>query len=150
MGIFAWSMALVYSTRSRGAAHWADFWDVKKDRASAAAPQREIHVEIARLADGVRAGSDVYPMSRTDAGSKRAFRQLDQIKSDTNLGGRRVLSRVFSCRQANLVMSSAYSSAFDPAQPRQPACQDAWDEGLYDVDSWGPLRKAARLPRPTG
>jgi len=39
-------------------------------------------LEIALLADGV-APADVYPMLATDAGLERAFRKLDQIKSDT-------------------------------------------------------------------
>jgi putative spermidine/putrescine transport system substrate-binding protein len=145
LGIFAWSVALVYSDRVKGAPRtWADFWDVKKYPGKRGLRRSAKYtLEIALLADGV-APADVYPMLATDAGLERAFRKLDQIKSDT-IWWEAAAQPGVQLSAGNLAMSSAYALWFDPAQPRNRHFRIAWDESLYDVDSWAIPRGSPRL-----
>ena len=145
LGIFAWSVALVYSDRVKGAPRtWADFWDVKKYPGKRGLRRSAKYtLEIALLADGV-APADVYPMLATDAGLERAFRKLDQIKSDT-IWWEAAAQPGVQLSAGNLAMSSAYALWFDPAQPRNRHFRIAWDESLYDVDSWAIPKGSPRL-----
>jgi len=146
LGIFAWSLALVYSDQVAGAPRtWADFWDVKKYPGKRGLRRSAKYtLEIALLADGV-APADVYPMLATDAGLERAFRKLDQIKPDT-IWWEAAAQPGVQLSAGNLVMSSAYTLWFDPAQPRNRHFRIAWDESLYDVDSWAIPKGSPRLP----
>jgi putative spermidine/putrescine transport system substrate-binding protein len=80
-----YGMNLVYDgnrIKSDGPKNWADFWDVKKwpgKRAMYKDPRDSL--EIALMADGV-AKSDVYKLLATPAGLDRAFRKLDELKSN--------------------------------------------------------------------
>jgi len=146
VGIFAWSLALVYSDRLKAAPRsWADFWDLKKYPGKRGLRRSAKYtLEIALLADGV-APADVYPMLATEAGVVRAFRKLDQIKSDT-IWWEAAAQPGAQLSAGNLVMSSAYTLWFDPEQPRNEHFKIAWDKSLYDVDSWAIVKGSPRLP----
>ena len=146
LGIFAWSLALVYSDRIKAApSSWADFWDVKKYPGKRGLRRSAKYtLEIALLADGV-APADVYPMLATDTGLERAFRKLDQIKSDT-IWWEAAAQPGALLSAGNLVMSSGYTLWFDPEVPRNKHFKIAWDKSLYDVDSWAIPKGSPKLP----
>ena len=145
VGVFAWSLALVYSDKLKGVPRsWADFWDVKKYPGKRGLRRSAKYtLEIALLADGV-APADVYPMLATEAGVERAFRKLDRIKPDIFWWEAAPQPRV-RLSAGNMVMSSAYTLWFDPAQERNRHFKIAWDESLYDVDSWAIPKGSPRL-----
>src|SRR6202166_1262092 len=84
VGIFTWAQALVYSDQLRDAPKsWADFWDLHKFPGKRGLRRSAKYtLEIALLADGVAPG-EVYSTLSTEAGVRRAFRKLDQIRKDT-------------------------------------------------------------------
>ena len=137
VGIFAWSMALAYDAdRVKGApSTWADLWDLKKYPG-----KRGLHrsakytLEIALLADGV-APQDVYRVLATGQGVDRAFRKLDQIKSHV-LWWEAAAQPPTYLAAGQFVMTAAYSLWFEPARRLKPSFRVAWDESLYDIDSW--------------
>ena len=145
LGIFAWSLALVYSDRLKAApTTWADLWDLKKYPGKRGLRRSAKYtLEIALLADGV-APADVYAMLATDAGVQRAFRKLDQIKSHT-IWWEAAAQPGAQLSAGNMVMSSAYTLWFDPEQPRNEHFKIAWDKSLYDVDSWAIPKGSPRL-----
>ncbi|HEV3018259.1 MAG TPA: extracellular solute-binding protein [Burkholderiaceae bacterium] len=145
VGIFAWSLALVYSDRLKATPNsWADFWDVKRYPGKRGLRRSAKYtLEIALLADGV-APTDVYPLLATDAGVQRAFRKLEQIKPHT-IWWEAAAQPGAQLSAGNMVMSSAYTLWFDPEQPRNQHFKIAWDHSLYDVDSWAILKGSARL-----
>lgn len=146
LGIFAWSLALVYSDQVKGApSSWADLWDVKKYPGKRGLRRSAKYtLEIALLADGV-APAEVYRVLATEAGVARAFRKLDRIKSDT-IWWEAAAQPGTLLSAGNLVMSSAYTLWFDPEQPGNQHFKIAWDKSLYDVDSWAIPKGTPRLP----
>jgi putative spermidine/putrescine transport system substrate-binding protein len=145
LGVFAWSLALVYSDRNHGTPEsWADFWNVGKYPGKRGLRRSAKYtLEIALLADGV-APADVYPTLATEAGVERAFRKLDQIKSNT-IWWEAAGQPSVQLAAGNIVMSSAYTLWFDPAQPQNQHFKIAWDGSLYDVDSWAVPKGSPRL-----
>ena len=146
VGIFAWSLALVYSDRLKAAPRsWADLWDLKRYPGKRGLRRSAKYtLEIALLADGV-APADIYPRLATDAGVQRAFRKLDQIKADT-IWWEAAPQPGAQLSAGNMVMSSGYTLWFDPQQPRNQHFRIAWDKSLYDVDSWAIPKGTPRLP----
>jgi putative spermidine/putrescine transport system substrate-binding protein len=144
VGIFAWSLGMVFSDRLAAApASWADFWDVAKFPGKRGLRRSAKYtLEIALLADGV-APADVYATLATEAGQDRAFRKLDQIKADT-IWWEAAAQPGALLAAGNLAMSSAYTLWFDPGQPRNRHFRIAWNESLYDVDSWAIPKGAAQ------
>lgn len=145
LGIFAWSLALVYSDQLKEGPHsWADFWDVKRYPGKRGLRRSAKYtLEIALLADGVAPG-DVYPMLATEAGVERAFRKLDRIKSDT-IWWEAAAQPGVQLSAGNMVMSSGYTLWFDPVQPRNKHFKIAWEDSLYDVDSWAIPKGSPKL-----
>jgi len=136
VGIFAWAQALVYSDQLTGAPRsWADFWDVHKFPGKRGLRHSAKYtLEIALLADGV-APKDVYRTLATEAGVRRAFHKLDQIRKDTIWW--EAAAQPAALMAAGWVkMSSAYSLWFDPEQERSRHTRIVWRQSLYDVDSW--------------
>jgi putative spermidine/putrescine transport system substrate-binding protein len=84
-------------------------------------------------------------MLATEAGLDRAFRKLDQIKSDT-VWWQAAAQPGAQLSAGILVMSSAYALWFDPEQPRNKHFRIAWDQSLYDVDSWAIPKGSPKLP----
>ena len=145
LGIFAWSLALVSSDKFGAAPRsWTDLWDLKKYPGKRGLRRSAKYtLEVALLADGV-APTDVYRVLATDAGVQRAFRKLEQIKSDVIWWEAAPQPRVL-LSACTMAMSSAYALWFDPAQPNSEHFRIAWDESLYDVDSWAIPKGTSRL-----
>ena len=148
VGIFTWAQALVYSDQLRDAPHsWADFWDLRKYPGKRALRHSAKYtLEIALLADGVDPG-DVYATLATEAGVRRAFRKLDQIRKDT-IWWEAAAQPGALIAAGRVSMSSAYTLWFDPEQERNRHTRIVWRQSLYDIDSWAipkgsPKRDAA-------
>ncbi len=139
VGIFAWSMALAYEAdRVTGKpSSWADFWDLKKYPGKRGLRRSAKYtLEIALLADGV-APRDVYKELATGQGVDRAFRKLDQIKSNVVWWEAAPQPQVYLAA-GTFVMTSAYTLWFDRDRRPEPksSFRLAWNQALYDVDSW--------------
>jgi putative spermidine/putrescine transport system substrate-binding protein len=136
VGIFTWAQALVYADQLRDAPRsWADFWDVRKYPGKRGLRRSAKYtLEIALLADGVDP-KDVYSTLSTEAGVRRAFRKLDQIRKNTIWW--EAAAQPGNLLAAGLVsMSSAYTLWFDPALERNRHTRIVWRQSLYDIDSW--------------
>ncbi len=146
VGIFAWSMALAYSDRLNGApASWSDFWNLKKFPGKRGLRRSAKYtLEIALLADGV-APPDVYPTLATEAGVDRAFRKLDQIKADTVWWEAAAQSGLL-IEAGHIVMGAGYALWLDPARPGNQGLRIAWNQSLYDVDSWAIPKGSPKQP----
>jgi len=136
VGIFTWAQALVYSDQLRDAPHsWADFWDIRKYPGKRGLRHSAKYtLEIALLADGVDA-KDVYSTLATEAGVRRAFKKLDQIRKDTVWWEAAAQPGVLIAAH-RVSMSSAYTLWFDPEQERNRHTRIVWRQSLYDIDSW--------------
>jgi putative spermidine/putrescine transport system substrate-binding protein len=136
VGIFAWSQALVYSDQLRDAPQsWADFWDIHKFPGKRGLRRSAKYtLEIALLADGV-APIDVYRTLATEAGVRRAFHKLDQIRKDT-VWWEAAPQPAALIAAGWVSMSSAYTLWFDPEQERNQHTRIVWRQSLYDIDSW--------------
>jgi putative spermidine/putrescine transport system substrate-binding protein len=137
VGIFTWSMALAYDAdKVKGApSTWADVWNLRKYPGKRGLRRSAKYtLEIALLADGVAPG-DVYNLLATPEGVDRAFRKLDQIKSDI-LWWEAAPQPAAYLASGSFVMTSAYTLWFEPDRREKPSFRLAWDESLYDVDSW--------------
>ncbi len=136
VGIFAWAQTLVYSDQMPDAPNsWADFWDVRRFPGKRGLRRSAKYtLEIALLADGV-APQDVYRVLATEAGVKRAFRKLEQIKKDT-IWWEAAAQPAALLAAGWVKMSSAYSLWFDPEQERNRHTHIVWRQSLYDIDSW--------------
>ncbi len=136
VGIFTWAQALIYSDQFRDAPRsWADFWDTRKYPGKRALRRSAKYtLEIALLADGVEP-RDVYPTLSTEAGVRRAFRKLDQIRKDA-IWWEAAPQPGALLAAGQVSMSSAYTLWFDPAQDRNRHTRIVWRQSLYDMDSW--------------
>ncbi len=145
VGIFTWSMALAYDAdKVKGApTTWADLWDLKKYPGKRGLRRSAKYtLEIALLADGVEP-HDVYKVLATEQGVDRAFRKLDRIKSNV-VWWEAAAQPAAYLANGNLVMTSAYSLWLDQ-QRLKPSLRLAWDESLYDIDSWAIPRGTPRV-----
>ena len=84
VGHIVWSTGLSYDKDKlkEGPQSWADFWDTKKfpgKRGLRKGPKYAL--EFALIADGVRADK-VYDVLASDGGVDRAFKKLDELKSN--------------------------------------------------------------------
>lgn len=146
VGIFTWSMALAYDAdRVAGApASWADLWDMKKYPGKRGLRRSAKYtLEIALRADGV-APEDVYRVLATPQGVDRAFRKLDQIKRDVVWWEAAPQPAVF-LDAGTFAMTSAYTLWLDADHRPKPSLRLAWDQSLYDVDSWAIPKGTPRL-----
>ncbi|WP_050570261.1 ABC transporter substrate-binding protein [Dickeya dadantii] len=136
-GIFVWSTVLTYNANKLQQApkSWADFWDVKNFPGKRALRKSaKFTLEIALLADGVKR-EEVYSVLATPAGVDRAFKKLDQIKSNIQWweSGAQPLQWLVA---GDVVMTSAYNGRVAVAQKEKPGINIVWKDGLYDLDSW--------------
>lgn len=146
VGIFAWSMALGYDAdKVRGAPNsWADFWDLKKYPGKRGLRRSAKYtLEIALLADNV-APDDVYKVLATPQGVDRAFRKLDQIKSSV-IWWEAAAQPTAYLATGRIVMTSTYTLWFDRERRARRNFELAWNQSLYDVDSWAILKGTPRV-----
>jgi len=136
-GIFLWSTVLTYDAQKlkKAPTSWADFWNLKDFPGKRALRKSaKFTLEIALLADGVRR-EDVYAQLATPVGVDRAFKKLDQIKSQIQWweSGAQPLQWLVS---GDVVMTSAYNGRVASAVSEGHDFKMVWDNSLYDLDSW--------------
>lgn len=137
VGIFIWSTVLTYDPGKVASVPqgWADFWDVKKIPGKRGLRRgAKFTMEFALLADGV-ANQDLYKVLGTEAGIKRAFKKLDEIKSNIQWwdSGAQPLQWLAA---GDVVMTSAYNGRVTSAQSEGQSFAMQWNGSLYDLDHW--------------
>lgn len=147
-GVLVWSTAMAYNADKLKTAPtgWADFWDLQKFPG-----KRSLHkgakytLEIALMADGVPY-TEVYKTLTTQEGVDRAFRKLDQIKSNIQWweAGAQPMQYLAS---GDVAMTSAFNGRVFAAQESGANVKIIWQGSIYDIDSWvipkGSKNKAA-------
>jgi putative spermidine/putrescine transport system substrate-binding protein len=142
VGAIVWTTVLTYdgARLKDGPRSWADFWNTEKypgKRGLRRGPKYTL--EFALMADGVEPGQ-VYQILGTDAGVERAFKKLDQIKSnlvwwEAGAQPQQLLA------SGEVVMTSAYNARIAAASKSDNRdFRIVWPGGVYAVDSWVILR----------
>jgi Spermidine/putrescine-binding periplasmic protein len=146
VGIFSWGVALAYNANSVKATPrtWSDLWDVARFPGKRGLRRSAKYtLEIALLADGV-AARDVYRSLATPAGVDRAFRKLDRIK-DHVIWWTSAADPQLYLNDRRLVMTPAYTLWLSREQAGHPNLHIAWDQSLYDVDSWAIPKNSPKI-----
>lgn len=137
IGMFVWSTVLAYdAARLPGApSGWSDFWNVEQFPGKRGMRWgAKYNLEFALLADGV-APRDVYRVLGTPAGVDRAFRKLDQLKSDI-LWWKAGTESVRALQEGKVSMSVAYNGRIALARKEMPSLNMVWAGSIYDFDYW--------------
>ncbi|MFQ6574019.1 ABC transporter substrate-binding protein [Pseudomonas sp. UM16] len=145
VGIFIWSTVLTYDPTKLAASPqgWADFWDMKKFPGKRGLRRgAKFTLEFALLADGV-SNQDVYTLLGTEAGIQRAFKKLDEIKSNIQWwdSGAQPLQWLAA---GDVVMTSAYNGRVTSAQEEGQSFAMQWNGSLYDLDHWAIVKGSAK------
>lgn len=145
VGIFIWSTVLTYDPKKLAATPqgWADFWDIKKYPGKRGLRRgAKFTLEFALLADGV-SNQDVYKLLGTEAGIQRAFKKLDEIKSNIQWwdSGAQPLQWLVA---GDVVMTSAYNGRVTSAQEEGQSFAMQWNGSLYDLDHWAIVKGSAK------
>lgn len=138
VGAILYNFVLAYdSDKIKDApASWADFFNMAKwpgKRSLRKGPKTNL--EIALMADGVPQ-TDVYKVLSTPEGVDRAFRKLDQIKSNIVWweAGAQPPQLLAS---GEVAMASAYNGRIAAAnQADKRHFRMVWNGSLYTIDSW--------------
>lgn len=136
-GIFLWSTTLTYDSAKLKTAptSWVSFWDTKTFPGKRGLRKSaKFTLEVALLADGVKP-AELYQVLSTPEGVDRAFKKLDQIKSDIQWweAGAQPLQWLVA---GDVVMTTAYNGRVSAAQSEGHAFKIVWNQSLYDIDSW--------------
>ncbi|UOO93188.1 ABC transporter substrate-binding protein [Vitreoscilla stercoraria] len=142
VGSIMWSTAIVYDGNKLqdGPKSWADFWDLKQfpgKRSLRKTP--EYALEAALLADGVQT-DQVYPLLETEEGINRAFKKLDEIKSQVLWwdSGAQPLQFLAS---GEVSMAAAFNGRVTGMNRTEGTnFKIVWNESLYGIDSWTILK----------
>ncbi|MDP9534083.1 ABC transporter substrate-binding protein [Pseudomonas protegens] len=137
VGIFIWSTALVYDPKavSKAPKEWADLWDLESFPGKRALRKgAKLTLEIALMADGVPR-DQVYQVLRQPGGVDRAFRKLDQIKTQIQWweSGAQPMQWLAA---GDVSMTSVYITRAISAQKEGYDFPLVWNGSLYDMDSW--------------
>ena len=137
VGFLTGAQVLVYDKAklADGPKTWADFWDVNRfpgKRGLKFGPKNTL--EAALMADGVPA-ADVYEVLSAEGGVDRAFKKLDEIKSDIvwwKLGA----ESIQQLASGETVMATAYNGRVVAAnRDENRQFEMAWDAGsIYFLD----------------
>jgi putative spermidine/putrescine transport system substrate-binding protein len=138
---YVWSMVLAYSPQKLAASptSWADFWDTKRFPGKRGLRKgAKYTLEVALLADGV-SRADLYTVLSTPEGVNRAFKKLDQIKSNIQWweAGAQPAQWLMA---GDVVMSAAYNGRIATAQKEGAKLSIVWPGSLYDPDHWAIVR----------
>nr|WP_314418667.1 ABC transporter substrate-binding protein [uncultured Pseudomonas sp.] len=136
-GLLVWSMAMAYNSDKLSAAPtgWKDFWDVQKFPGKRSLRKgAKYTLEIALMADGVDY-ADIYKVLGSKEGVDRAFRKLDQIKSQLQWweAGAQPMQFLAS---GDVVMSTAFNGRVFSAQESGAPVKIVWNGSIYAIDSW--------------
>ena len=138
IGIFVWSTILAYNsdTLKTAPTSWADFWDLKKFPGKRGMRKgAKFTLEFALVADGVKP-DEVYKVLGTKAGVERAFKKLDQIKSNIQWweAGAQPPQLLAA---GDVVMTTAYNGRIATAQKEgKKNLKIVWTNNIYDFDLW--------------
>ena len=138
VGVFVWSTILAYNsdTLKTAPASWADFWDLKKFPGKRGMRKgAKFTLEFALVADGVKP-DEVYKVLGTKAGVERAFKKLDQIKSNIQWweAGAQPPQLLAA---GDVVMTTAYNGRIATAQKEgKTNLKIVWTNNIYDFDLW--------------
>ena len=145
VGAIVWSTAIAYDgdKLKEGPKSWADFWDMKKfpgKRSLRGGPKYTL--EFALMADGVSV-NDVYKVLATPAGVERAFKKLDEIKSQV-VWWKSGAQPIQLLASGEVVMTSAYNGRVSAAnRTDKKNFKVVWPGSIYAVDSWVVLKNSA-------
>lgn len=137
IGAIGWGMVIAYNKKATGdePKTWNDFWDLKKypgKRAMKREPQNNL--EGALLADGV-APADVYKVLATPEGVDRAFKKLDEIKSQIQWWEAGAQPPEWLAN-GSVAMSTTFVGRILEAQAEGAPIAFGWSGSLYSVDYW--------------
>nr|WP_180882986.1 ABC transporter substrate-binding protein [Mesorhizobium loti] len=137
VGAIGWGMVIAYNTKATGdqPKSWNDFWDLKKypgKRGMKREPQNNL--EAALLADGV-AATDVYKLLATPEGVDRAFKKLDEIKSNIQWWEAGAQPPEWLAN-GGVAMSTTFVGRILEAQAEGAPIKFGWSGSLYSVDYW--------------
>jgi putative spermidine/putrescine transport system substrate-binding protein len=137
-GAIVWSTLISYDgdRLKEAPTSWADFWNLEKfpgKRGFRRGPKYSL--EFALMADGVKP-AEVYDVLRTPEGVDRAFKKLDEIKSDIVWweAGAQPLQLLAS---GEVAMTTAYNgriSGINKAEGKN--FKVVWPGSIYAIDSW--------------
>lgn len=144
VGAIVWSTAIAYDgdKLKEGPSSWADFWDVKKfpgKRSLRKGPKYTL--EFALLADGV-SKDELYDVLATEEGVTRAFKKLDELKSNIVWweSGAQPLQFLAS---GEVAMASAYNGRITGINRSEGKnLKVVFPGSIYAVDSWVVLKDA--------
>lgn len=138
VGAIVWSTLISYDgdRLKEAPTSWADFWDLEKfpgKRGFRRGPKYSL--EFALMADGVKP-AEVYDVLRTPEGVDRAFKKLDEIKSDIVWweAGAQPLQLLAS---GEVAMTTAYNgriSGINKAEGKN--FKVVWPGSIFAIDSW--------------
>jgi len=137
MGAFVWSTVLAYNADKMKVApkNWADFWNVAKFPGKRGMRKgARYNLEFALMADGVPT-KEVYKVLATKAGADRAFKKLDDLKSNIQWWEAGAQPPQFLVA-GDVVMSTAYNGRIDSAQREGKNLKVTWAGSIYDLDYW--------------
>ncbi len=145
VGAIVWSTAIAYDADKlkAGPTSWADFWDVTKfpgKRSLRKGPKYTL--EFALLADGV-SKDELYDVLATEEGVTRAFKKLDELKSNIVWweSGAQPLQFLAS---GEVAMTSAYNGRITGINRTEgKSFKVVFPGSIYAVDSWVVLKDAA-------
>ncbi|WP_448955859.1 ABC transporter substrate-binding protein [Labrys neptuniae] len=142
VGTIVWTTGLAYDADrlKQAPQNWADFWDVNKfpgRRGLRRGPKYAL--EFALLADGV-APKDLYDVLRAPGGVDRAFRKLDEIKSNIVWweSGAQPLQLLSSGQVAMTTAFNGRITGINKSEGRH--FKLIWPGSIYAVDSWVVLK----------
>ncbi|RZI44361.1 extracellular solute-binding protein [Herbaspirillum sp. HC18] len=136
-GAFVWSTVLGYNADKMKVAPkgWADFWDVKKYPGKRGMRKgARYNLEFALMADGVPT-KDVYNVLSTKAGVDRAFKKLDELKSNIQWWEAGAQPPQFLVA-GDVVMTTVFNGRIDAAQREGKNLAISWAGAIYDLDYW--------------
>lgn len=151
-GSYVWSTTLTYDKDrfpENDPQNWADFWDTKKypgKRTLRKGPK--YNLEYALMADGVSA-NEVYDILSTPEGVDRAFKKLDQIKSDIIWweSGTQPVQLLIS---GDVAMAAAYSARIDAVNKLEKRnLKIVWNDSIYATDSWVIMKNSPNVENAT-
>lgn len=121
-----------------------DFFDVQRWPGQNIALNMDVRgtLEFALMADGVSV-NDVYKVLATPAGVERAFKKLDEIKSQV-VWWKSGAQPIQLLASGEVVMTSAYNGRVSAAnRTDKKNFKVVWPGSIYAVDSWVVLKNSA-------
>ncbi len=146
-GVLIWSTVFAYDADKikNGPKNWSEYWDVKKWPGKRGMRRgAKMTLEIALQADGVKR-EDVYKVLATKEGVDRAFRKLDEIKSQILWwkAGAEPQQRLAA---GDVAMSMAYNAwIYKVNKSDNKNFKIVWDGNNYSMDYWVVVNGSKKL-----